>query len=67
MASSCSHARQKSAFASERMRGWAGFRTILVHEYLEIDHAIAYRAIRNGLGDLDRLMAWVLDKLDAAR
>ena len=49
---------------AERLRGWAGFRNILVHEYLAIDHAIAYRAIRDELGDLRALAAWALGKLD---
>jgi uncharacterized protein YutE (UPF0331/DUF86 family) len=50
---------------AERLRGWAGFRNILVHEYLEIDHAIAYRAIRDELGDLEALASWAGSKLDA--
>ena len=48
---------------AERLRGWAGFRNILVHEYLEIDHAIAYRAIREELGDLESLASWAADRL----
>jgi uncharacterized protein YutE (UPF0331/DUF86 family) len=47
-----------------RLRGWAGFRNILVHEYLAIDHAIAYRAIRDELGDLAACAAWAAGKLD---
>ena len=38
---------------SERLQSWASFRNVLVHDYLTIDHGIAYRAIRNELGDLD--------------
>jgi uncharacterized protein YutE (UPF0331/DUF86 family) len=49
---------------AERLRGWAGFRNILVHEYLDIDHAIAYRAIRDELGDLERFAEWGVSKLD---
>ena len=48
---------------ADRLRGWAGFRNILVHEYLEIDHAIAYRAIRQELGDLERFATWAANKL----
>lgn len=48
---------------AERLRGWAGFRNILVHEYLDIDHAIAYRAIRDELGDLDGFATWAIGKL----
>lgn len=50
--------------AAERLRGWAGFRNVLVHDYLEIDHAIAYRAIRDELGDLDSFARWALAKLE---
>jgi uncharacterized protein YutE (UPF0331/DUF86 family) len=49
---------------ADRLRGWAGFRNILVHEYLDIDHAIAHRAIRDELGDLEELAAWAARKLD---
>lgn len=48
---------------AEKLRGWAGFRNILVHEYLEIDHSIAYRAIHDELGDLDRFAVWAAEKL----
>ena len=37
---------------AERMRGWAGFRNVLVHDYIGIDHRIAYAAIRDELDDL---------------
>jgi uncharacterized protein YutE (UPF0331/DUF86 family) len=50
---------------ADRLRGWAGFRNILVHEYLKIDHAIAFRAIRDELGDLERFAVWAAGKLDA--
>lgn len=50
---------------AERLRGWAGFRNILVHEYLAIDHGIAYRAIRDELGDLEALARWAAGKLAA--
>jgi hypothetical protein len=49
---------------AERLRGWAGFRNVLVHEYLDIDHAIAYRAIQTELSDLDRLGEWATAKLE---
>ncbi len=51
---------------AERLRGWAGFRHILVHEYLTIDHCVAYRAIRDELGDLASFADWAAGKLDAA-
>jgi uncharacterized protein YutE (UPF0331/DUF86 family) len=48
---------------AERMRGWAGFRNILVHEYLEIDHAVTYHAVRDELGDLEALARWAATRL----
>jgi uncharacterized protein YutE (UPF0331/DUF86 family) len=48
---------------AERLRGWAGFRNILVHEYLKIDHAIAYHAIQSELDDLRRFAAWAAGRL----
>ena len=50
---------------AERLRGWAGFRNILVHEYVEIDHSIAFRAIRDELGDLESFASWSADKLSS--
>ena len=50
----------------DRLRGWAGFRNVLVHEYTSIDHRIAYRAIHEDLSDLEALREWALEKLDAA-
>jgi len=50
---------------AERLRGWAGFRNILVHEYPTIDHRIAWRAIRNEIGDLEALARWAGEKLAA--
>ena len=52
---------------SDRLQNWASFRNVLVHEYLTIDHGIAYRAIRDELGALDALRRWALGKLDADR
>ena len=51
------------AALAERLRGWAGFRNILVHQYANIDHRIAYRAIQDDLGDLMALRAWAAGKL----
>jgi uncharacterized protein YutE (UPF0331/DUF86 family) len=50
---------------AERLRGWAGFRNILVHEYISIDHGLAYRAIQSELVDLDPFARRALAKLDA--
>ena len=49
---------------ADRLRGWAGFRNILVHEYLAIDHRIAHTAIANELGELEQFAAWAAMKLD---
>jgi uncharacterized protein YutE (UPF0331/DUF86 family) len=38
---------------SERLQRWMGFRNILVHLYLEIDHGRVYDAIQEDLGDLE--------------
>jgi uncharacterized protein YutE (UPF0331/DUF86 family) len=47
-----------------RLRAWAGFRNILVHQYLDIDHQIAWRTIQEDLGDLEAVSRWAADKLD---
>lgn len=49
---------------ADRLRAWAGFRNVLVHEYLEIDHAISYRALTTELGDLEAFARWAADKLE---
>lgn len=46
------------------LEGWAGFRNVLVHEYVNIDHRIAYAAIRNELDDLADFRAWALGKIE---
>ena len=50
---------------SDRLQDWASFRNVLVHDYLTIDHGIAYRAIRTELGDLYAFRRWALGKLDS--
>jgi uncharacterized protein YutE (UPF0331/DUF86 family) len=47
-----------------RLRAWAGFRNILVHEYLDIDHGIAWQAIQKGLVDLESFASWATAQLD---
>ena len=42
---------------AERLKGWMGFRNVLVHLYLEIDHGRTYDALRNDLGDLEQFAA----------
>ena len=38
---------------AKRLKGWMGFRNVLVHLYLEIDHDRSYDTICNELGDLE--------------
>jgi len=42
---------------AERLKRWMGFRNLLVHLYLEIDHGRAYDAIVEDLGDFDAFAA----------
>ena len=37
-----------------RLKDWMGLRNVLVHLYLEIDHARTHRAIKQDLRDLER-------------
>jgi len=36
---------------TERLKKWMGFRNVLVHFYLNVDHGRSYDAIRDDLGD----------------
>jgi len=50
---------------AERLKKWMGFRNVLVHFYIEIDHGESHRAIRESLGDLEafsKVMARFLDE-----
>jgi uncharacterized protein YutE (UPF0331/DUF86 family) len=40
-----------------RLKGWMGFRNLLVHLYLEIDHGRTYDAIVEDLEDFDAFAA----------
>lgn len=51
------------AFAS-RLEPMAGFRNILVHDYLRIDHAKVYAALTRGLDDLLEFARYVQAWLD---
>lgn len=42
---------------ADRLKGWMGFRNVLVHLYLAIDHGRTYDAIRDDLGDLVQFAA----------
>lgn len=41
------------AALSRRPQQWVGFRNVLVHFYLEIDHGRSYDAIQEDLSDLE--------------
>ncbi len=50
---------------ADRLQGWMGFRNVLVHLYLDIDHGRTYDAIRDDLGDFEEFsaaMAKLLEK-----
>ncbi len=50
---------------AERLKGWMGFRNVLVHFYIDIDHGQSYDAIVEELGDLQQFgarMALLLDR-----
>ncbi|MFW6012413.1 MAG: type VII toxin-antitoxin system HepT family RNase toxin [bacterium] len=38
---------------ADRLKGWMGFRNVLVHLYLDVDHGRSYESIHHELGDLD--------------
>jgi uncharacterized protein YutE (UPF0331/DUF86 family) len=50
---------------AEKLQEWMGFRNVLVHFYIDIDHGESYESIRKDLGDLEafaRAMAQFLDE-----
>lgn len=44
---------------AEHLKGWMGFRNVLVHLYLDIDHGRSYDAIVQDLEDLEEFAASV--------
>ena len=52
---------------SRKLRGVAGFRNILVHEYLEIDRDLVYQYLQYHLGDLEVFAREVLTFIRAWR
>ncbi|MEO8180850.1 MAG: DUF86 domain-containing protein [Deltaproteobacteria bacterium] len=44
-----------AADLATRLQSWAGFRNILVHAYLAIDHGVTWDAIQDDLDDLRAL------------
>lgn len=51
---------------ADGLKGFAGFRNILVHEYIKIDQRIIYRALKEDLNLLTAFMksisSWIKDK-----
>jgi uncharacterized protein YutE (UPF0331/DUF86 family) len=41
---------------AKRLTAMAGFRNILVHEYLEIDRHRVYRALKDQVGDFEKFI-----------
>jgi len=52
-----------SASLFERLRLMAGFRNILVHDYMKIDRKIVYKALRGNIKDFALFRAAVIKKL----
>ena len=52
-----------SADLAARLQRWAGFRNILVHAYLDVDHGLAHDAITRDLRDLEELAAVAAERL----
>jgi uncharacterized protein YutE (UPF0331/DUF86 family) len=48
---------------AERLAAWAGFRNVLAHLYVSIDHDRAYDALVE-VSDLERFAALVSGRLD---
>ena len=48
---------------AERLKRWMGFRNILVHLYLAIDHGRVYSAIQEDLGDLEKFAGYMAQLL----
>jgi uncharacterized protein YutE (UPF0331/DUF86 family) len=48
---------------ASQLQSWAGFRNVLVHAYLAIDHGLAWDAIANDLGQLRQFAAIAASKL----
>jgi uncharacterized protein YutE (UPF0331/DUF86 family) len=50
---------------ADRLKGWMGFRNVLVHLYLQMDHGRTYDAIRDDLGDLEQFAAAMAPLLES--
>jgi len=51
---------------TDKMKGFAGFRNILVHEYIKIDNRITYQALKEDVSLLQEFLkhiaTWIKDK-----
>src|SRR3990172_58431 len=45
-----------SAALARKLSSMAGFRNVLVHDYLEIDRRRVYSALKNDLGDFEKFI-----------
>lgn len=52
---------------ARRLNGIAGFRNILVHEYIRIDHQIVYDTLQTGLDDFEQFAQYVIDFIEGER
>lgn len=50
---------------ADQLKAWMGFRNVLVHLYLEIDHSRTYDAIYDDLGDLEQFATAMARLLEA--
>ena len=41
-----------SGSLATKLESWAGFRNVLVHLYLDVDHRVSWRVIKEELPDL---------------
>lgn len=58
---------EMSADLADRLAGWAGFRNVLVHGYVDLQGSEVYRALQEDLGDLDEAQSWAAGYLTEGR
>ena len=49
---------------SEKIAKMAGFRNILVHDYLDIDESIVYNHLKEDLGDFKEFIKYIVEYLE---
>lgn len=52
---------------ARRMAGWAGLRNLLVHLYLQVDHARLYEILTNDLDEIEDFAAALIRFLDSGK